>query len=549
MGDMFSFDYPNEKRTFISKLNADSPVFYPSSFYHHIQEVTQPEFSFKDNNNHSHIQPITNGYHEHENYYSTTIHSIEPSQHHISQTSYIQEMIPNNRQSTTLSHIEPVNITHDDLSEQSLSHIKEDNEKDEKTYQLSTQLAANFNDDNLDKVTVKDDIPPTEISIDRSSIQHESHTSSNESQSNKTDAHPLAEVQSPDDSTDQDEPDDVLGNNSLLKHTLIPGIPDTRPSRDTLATVSYKLFLFDNITKESRLIESVTNENCFVGEYDILPAIDIVIQLMDRGERAMIDSEARHCYGDIGCEEKQVPPITSTNSYSMKIDLELHDWKYAPEIQTLSVKERLYWSDKKRQRGNFSYRRKEYSPALTCYRNALKFIDIIQHPLLEDEEENTQSSVFIDRYIQVQNNLAQVHLLNNQYQQCLEAVNDVLKHDPNNIKALFRQAKALFELGNYDEVIQPLKLLLQNPSKDVEKDKVNEMLNICETKLAKYQKNEKEIYKRMFKSETIINDKSQTKNNNEKIETKTNNAWHKYFVVGGATVLAAIGLAAILKYK
>ncbi|CAF1038675.1 unnamed protein product [Adineta steineri] len=549
MGDMFSFDYPNEKRTFISKLNPDSPVFYPSSFYHHIQEVTQPEFSFKDNNNHSHIQPITNGYHEHENYYSTTIHSIEPSQHHISQTSYIQEMIPNNRQSTTLSHIEPVNITHDDLSEQSLSHIKEDNEKDEKTYQLSTQLAANFNDENLDKVTVKDDIPPTEISIDRSSTQHESHASSNESQLNKTDAHPITELQSLDDSTNQDEPDDVLGNNSLLKHTLIPGIPDTRPSRDTLATVSYKLFLFDNLTKESRLIESVTNENCFVGEYDILPAIDIVIQLMDRGERAMIDSEARHCYGDIGCEEKQVPPITSTSSYSMKIDLELHDWKYAPEIQALSVKERLYWSDKKRQRGNFSYRRKEYSPALTCYRNALKFIDIIQHPLLEDEEENTQSSVFIDRYIQVQNNLAQVHLLNNQYQQCLEAVNDVLKHDPNNIKALFRQAKALFELGNYDEVIQALKLLLQNPSKDVEKDKVNEMLNICETKLAKYQKNEKEIYKRMFKSETIINDKSQTKNNNEKIEIKTNNAWHKYFVVGGATVLAAIGLAALLKYK
>ncbi|CAF4418346.1 unnamed protein product, partial [Adineta steineri] len=62
-------------------------------------------------------------------------------------------MIPNNRQSTTLSHIEPMNITHDDLSEQSLSHIKEDNEKDENTYQLSTQLAANYNDENLDKVT------------------------------------------------------------------------------------------------------------------------------------------------------------------------------------------------------------------------------------------------------------------------------------------------------------------------------------------------------------------------------------------------------------
>jgi FK506-binding protein 8 len=175
---------------------------------------------------------------------------------------------------------------------------------------------------------------------------------------------------------------------------------------------------------------------------------------------------------------------------------------------------KIIFSDKKRQRGNFSYRRKEYSSALHCYRNALKFLDTNQYPLLPEEEgENNQSSILNDRYIQVQNNLAQVYLLNNQYEQCLGAVNDVLKYDSKNIKALFRQAKALFELGNYDQAIQPLKLLLQNPSKDVEKDKVSEMLNICETKLAKYQKNEKEIYKRMFQPSptpptTIVNEKS-----------------------------------------
>jgi FK506-binding protein 8 len=174
---------------------------------------------------------------------------------------------------------------------------------------------------------------------------------------------------------------------------------------------------------------------------------------------------------------------------------------------------KIIFSDKKRQRGNFSYRRKEYSSALHCYRNALKFLDTNQYPLLPEEEgENNQSSILNDRYIQVQNNLAQVYLLNNQYEQCLGAVNDVLKYDSKNIKALFRQAKALFELGNYDQAIQPLKLLLQNPSKDVEKDKVSEMLNICETKLAKYQKNEKEIYKRMFQPKPTVNEQPQIKN-------------------------------------
>lgn len=172
---------------------------------------------------------------------------------------------------------------------------------------------------------------------------------------------------------------------------------------------------------------------------------------------------------------------------------------------------KIFFSDKKRQRGNFCYRRKDYSSALQCYRNALKFLDINENPLLQ-EEESSQSSILTDRYIQVQNNLAQVYLLNNQYEQCLNAVDDVLQHDSNNIKALFRQAKAFFELGNYDQAVQPLKLLLQNQSKDVEREKVKEMLNICETKLAKYHKNEKEIYKRMFQPKTTINEKIPEKN-------------------------------------
>ncbi len=59
--------------------------------------------------------------------------------------------------------------------------------------------------------------------------------------------------------------------------------------------------------------------------------------MLDRGEHASIDSDTRHCYGDIGCEEKDIPPVTSTNSYRMKIDLELLDWKDAPDIQIFLI--------------------------------------------------------------------------------------------------------------------------------------------------------------------------------------------------------------------
>jgi FK506-binding protein 8 len=174
--------------------------------------------------------------------------------------------------------------------------------------------------------------------------------------------------------------------------------------------------------------------------------------------------------------------------------------------------------------GNFFYRRQEYSQSLLCYRGALRFLDTDDNPILVSSDES-QRSILNDRYIQVQNNVAQVNLHLNKYDACLTAVENVLKHDPKNVKALFRQGKALFELGTYDQAIQPFKLFTQiqrgNSSAGSDKDKVIEMISICETKLANYQKNEKEICRRMFQptttttTTTTVNQQRQPKNVNQ----------------------------------
>jgi len=123
MVDEFSIDFPYQKGTFISKLNPESPPFEPSSFYQHIQEIPQPKSTSENTNNHLHIQPITNEHQDNENYYSTTIHSIEPSEYISSQRHYIQETKPDYQQPTTSSHIEPVNISYDDKKEENQNQI------------------------------------------------------------------------------------------------------------------------------------------------------------------------------------------------------------------------------------------------------------------------------------------------------------------------------------------------------------------------------------------------------------------------------------------
>ena len=108
-------DFPAyQQRTFISKLNPESPPFLPSSYYQHIQEVSQPKIS---SDNHLHIQPITNNHHNNQTYHSTTIHPIEPSEYVPTQRHYIQETIPDHQHSIVSSHIEPVNISYDKQEE------------------------------------------------------------------------------------------------------------------------------------------------------------------------------------------------------------------------------------------------------------------------------------------------------------------------------------------------------------------------------------------------------------------------------------------------
>ena len=191
----------------------------------------------------------------------------------------------------------------------------------------------------------------------------------------------------------------------------------------------------------------------------------------------------------------------------MKIDLELHQWISPPDIRLLSIHERLSWGDRKRQMGNFYYRRQDYPNALQSYQGACRFIDTDLNPLNISFDQR-QKSILSERFLQVQNNIAQVNLLLNNYQACLNAVNHVLKADPKNIKALFRQGKALFQMGLYDQAIQPLKYLTQlqrNNSASSNDTETFEMISVCEQKLANYQKNEKEIYQRMFQTKTANN--------------------------------------------
>ncbi|CAF4419268.1 unnamed protein product, partial [Rotaria socialis] len=114
--------------------------------------------------------------------------------------------------------------------------------------------------------------------------------------------------------------EDILGNKSLLKQTIVTGESDSRPTRSTMATVLHKLSVIDSLTSNIHLIENVLKERFFISECDTIGAIDICVQTMNRGECALINCDIRHGYGDMGYHKKQIPAISTNKSYRMLIE-------------------------------------------------------------------------------------------------------------------------------------------------------------------------------------------------------------------------------------
>ena len=126
--------------------------------------------------------------------------------------------------------------------------------------------------------------------------------------------------------------------------TIRKGGTNSRPTRSQQVTVNYSLALRDEKSGETTLIEEKRNEEFFVGETDIIAAIDLAVQSMDEGELASLVVDVRHVYGNEGFAEKGIPPKNDENDYKMEIQLELLQFRPAPNVELLSADERILWA-------------------------------------------------------------------------------------------------------------------------------------------------------------------------------------------------------------
>lgn len=290
---------------------------------------------------------------------------------------------------------------------------------------------------------------------------------------------------------DEDEILDVIGNGQLTKKIIKIGNSEIQPQRGDLVRINVNGKLEDGT-----LVENYQNLEIHVGDFEVVQGIDMTIALMKVGEVAEISVDSRFAYGSLGLKNNfgNIP-----SDAKIIYCLELMDCKTEEDTDLSKFQIRKKFGNRKRERANFWYNRNEFNIAIQIYRRALEYLDDtdggITDGLKESEISNSELQDLLEDRLVVYNNLAMAQIKICAYDAALKSVENVLRCQPNNSKALFRKGRILDAKGDTKGAISLLQraATLEPESKTIQQDLAKLII-----KSRREERNEKEMYQKML---------------------------------------------------
>ena len=273
----------------------------------------------------------------------------------------------------------------------------------------------------------------------------------------------------------EDDWQDILGNGLLKKRVLKEGKGrDTRPEKGQIVTLRTAGRMEDGTG-----VDWNHGMEFIQGDMEVIPALDLTVALMEVGEVCKVVTDSKYAYGQYGKQDSNPPIPPNAN---LTYELELLAVRDGPNIYSMKDDERVSLGDKKRELGNDLFTRKDYSGAINCYQQALKFLG------------NSESQEVLEVKIKCWNNLAAAQLKIKAYQAAHNSCMEVLQVDEDNVKALFRRGKVLVAQGELAEALVFLKKASQlEPANKTIRSELQQIRRQRATQLQV----EKDLYQRM----------------------------------------------------
>lgn len=207
----------------------------------------------------------------------------------------------------------------------------------------------------------------------------------------------------------------------------------------------------DRNHEDGQLFQTVKDWLVVIGDKDTTPALEMGLRFMHDGETSLIYSESKYAYGLAGRKQDGcVLPPNAKVMYRVRITKLIpgdSDLYHSPDFQ-------MKIAQSKKCIGNDCYyfewaNGQGKGKTLMLYKKAS---EAMLNLITENEDENVRkeaSAIFVD----CMNNIAAVYLKAKEYGKAKEAAAKVILHDPDNMKALLRAARAaLYDpAGTFEE--------------------------------------------------------------------------------------------------
>lgn len=334
------------------------------------------------------------------------------------------------------------------------------------------------------------------------------------------------------DTTKTDGWEDILGSGSLLKKIVQEGKPDSRPQRMENCIINYTCTLEDG-----KLVEKKDKFKVQLGDYEVIQGLDLALSLMNLGEICELKIQSRLAYGPKG-SDTLIPPDATVH-----FEVELAAIEPDDEPKDLSITQRRFKGNEKRDRGNWWYSRGDNQIAIQCYRRALEYLDEVEGGIQfpTDDKSNASDSALqqiLEDRIHVFNNMAAAQLKLELYDAALQSLQTVLRCQPDNVKALFRKARVHKAKNDIQTALSNLKKAIKLSPNDT--DILKEIASLEKIK-EKQKKSEKELAQRMFNG---LNNK----NNSQRKKRSSTPKFMTFATLGVTITVGLVGLA-IYRFK
>ncbi len=228
--------------------------------------------------------------------------------------------------------------------------------------------------------------------------------------------------------------EDILGSGRLKKKVIEAGDTSAeRPQNGDAVKIGLEVFVGGDKDEAEWLVALPWHElEFFVGECEVVQAVDITVPLMRPGEETLVRSCSDFAYGGI----HGLPDAGIAAGATVQLKLKLIECLSCISKTEMSIDERLGIGQRKKDRGNVWYSRGEIQMATQCYKRAVEFFDDerldLDAPIDKLSLEDKSLRSMLDERVKTLNNLSLCQYKQEAWDSALDSLRAVLKIEVRN---------------------------------------------------------------------------------------------------------------------